>query len=76
MTIDTGKIKLSTKTVMAALTTLTALWQVQQVRDFVIGEVHLHPHLASVAGLISSLWGLLHNPEVQQALGLDGDEAK
>lgn len=67
-------IRVSTKTIMGVLTALTALWQVQEVRDFVIGSVHSHPHLASVVGFIGSILALLHNPQVQQALGLEEKE--
>lgn len=71
MTIDTSKWKVSTKSLIGVLTTLSALWQIEQVRDFVISQVHAHPHWAGGAAFIGSLWTLLHNPQVEKTLGID-----
>jgi hypothetical protein len=74
--VDVGKWRISTKSVVAALTTAGALWQIQPVRDFVMVQVHAHPHWAGAVAWVSGVWALLHNPEVQGVLGLTPGEQK
>lgn len=73
MTIDTSKLKITTKSLVGLLTTASALWQIQEVRDFAMLQIHVHPHLASAAAFIGGLWAVLHNPEVEKALNIDSD---
>jgi hypothetical protein len=68
--------KVSTKSLLGVFTAAGALWQIQPVRDFVMVQVHAHPHWAGAVGWVSGLWALLHNPEVQQALGLQDEPQK
>ena len=74
MQIDTAKLKWSTKSMAGAIATAGTLWQVPAVHDAVLGFVHAHPHWSGLAGVVSALWVLLHNPQVCEILGLE--EAK
>lgn len=71
MTIDTSKIKLSTKSVAGIVAVAGSLWQVQQVHDTVLKFVQAHPHWSGLIGVVGTLWALLHNPQVQEILGIE-----
>lgn len=70
MTIDTSKLQASTKKLMGLVVTAGTLFQIPAVHDFVLVQVHNHPHWAGTAATIASLYALLHNPQVQEALGI------
>ncbi len=70
MTIDTSKLQASTKQLMGLLVTAGTLFQIPAVHDYLISLVHNHPHLAGVFGTVAGVFALLHNPEVQDVLGI------
>lgn len=70
MTIDTSKLQVSTKGLIAAVTAAGTLFQIPVVHDFLIAQAHDHPHVLGVLGTLSAIFALLHNPEVAQALGI------
>lgn len=70
MILDTSKLKVSTKGIIAFLTAAGALFQIPQVHDFLIAQAHDHPHILGILGTVTAITGLLHNPEVAQALGI------
>lgn len=70
MTVDTSKLKISTKTLVSALFVFGALMQIPQVNQVVIRLTNAHPHIAAVVTALMCIYALLHTPEVQQALGI------
>jgi hypothetical protein len=68
--IDTAKLKISTKSMVAAVFTLGSLLQIGVVHDYVLSLAHDHPHVVAFTATITGIYGLLHNPEVQDALGI------
>lgn len=70
MTIDTSKLQASTKKLFGLVVTAGALFQIPAVHDFLLAQVHNHPHLAGVAATLTGIFTLLHNPQVQDVLGI------
>lgn len=70
MQIDTSKLQASTKKLMGLVVTAGTLFQIPAVHDFVLVQVHNHPHMAGVVATLTGLFTLLHNPEVAEALGI------
>lgn len=70
MTIDTSKLQASTKNLMGLVVTAGTLFQIPAVHDFLIIQVHAHPHLAGIFGTLTAVAALLHNPQVQDVLGI------
>jgi hypothetical protein len=70
MVIDTAKLKVSTKTMVGAVLAAGSVLQIQVVHDYVLSLAQAHPHVVAIAGTITGVYGLLHNPEVQDALGI------
>ena len=71
MTFDLSKLKFSTKGLIAFLLGLGSLLQVPQVSAPVFAFAKLHPHFAAALGLVIGIIGLLHNPTVDQILGIN-----
>ena len=71
MTFDLSKLKFSTKGLIAFLLGLGSLLQVPQVSAPVFAFAKLHPHFASVLGVLTLVVTLLHNPTVDQILGIN-----
>jgi hypothetical protein len=69
MTIDTSKLQASTKKLMGLVVTAGTLFQIPAVHDFVLVQVHNHPHMAGVIATLTAIAGLLHNPQVMDVLG-------
>lgn len=67
---DSATLKGSTKRIAAALAAVGALVQVPAVKDALVKLVETHPHYASLAATAVTLWTLIHNPQVEQILGL------
>lgn len=70
MTFDFSKLKFSTKSLIAFLLGLGSLLQIPQVEAPVFAFAKLHPHFASVLGILVGVIGLLHNPTVERLLGI------
>lgn len=73
---DTADLKISTKRIATVLAGVGALVQVPAVKDELVRLVNTHPHYATIAATTVSLWTLIHNPQVQKALGLDTADQK
>lgn len=70
MVIDTAKLKISTKRLFAFFLCFGGLMQIPTVSGFV-GSVTLHhPHVAALVTAVTGIALLLHNPEVQDVLGI------
>lgn len=67
---DTADLKISTKRIATVLAGVGALVQVPAVKDELVRLVNAHPHYATIAATAVSLWTLIHNPQVQKALGI------
>lgn len=70
MVIDTAKLKVSTKSLVAMFTVFGTLMQVPAVNQYVLSVTSQHKNLAALVTAISGIALLLHNPEVQDALGI------
>lgn len=70
MVIDTAKLKISTKTMLGIVVGFGSLLQVPAVNQFVVDHTLNHKHLTSMVGMVMGVYALLHNPEVQDALGI------
>lgn len=70
MTIDTSKLQVSTKGLIAVTATAGTLFQIPAVHDFLIAQAHNHPHVLGALGTLTGIFALLHNPEVAAALGI------
>ncbi len=70
MVIDTAKLRISTKSVATAFFSFAALMQVPEVNHAVMNVVEGHARLASLVASVISLAALLHNPQVEAALGI------
>jgi hypothetical protein len=71
MAIDTAKLKLSTKSVVALLLTLGALMQDPAVSGLVSRVTAHHSGLASIVGTILAVYAVLHNPQVEAEFGIE-----
>lgn len=70
MTIDTGKLKLSTKSLVSFVLTFGGLMQIPQFGNIVMALAKGHPHITIAVASLSSAAMLLHNPQVEQLLGI------
>jgi hypothetical protein len=66
VTIDTSKLRLSTKSALGILVSVGALLQLPEVSAI----VNQHPNLEHLAGTLIAMAALLHNPQVEQLLGI------
>lgn len=72
MQVSGAEIKASTRAMIGGLAVIGALLQVQPVHDFLIEQLHGHPHIVSLIGTALGIYGLLHNPQVKAVLHADG----
>ena len=70
MVIDTAKLKISTKTMLALLLGFGSVMQIPVVNEFVAAITSRHRNIAAVVTTLMGIYALLHNPEVQDALGI------
>ena len=70
MQIDTSQLKFSTKSLVSALLGFGAVMQVPAVSQYVLALTQAHPHTAATITVLSGAAMLLHNPQVQEALGI------
>lgn len=70
MVIDTAKLKISTKTLVGLFLAFGSAMQIPAVNQFVLSVTAQHKNLASLVTVLSGIALLLHNPEVQDALGI------
>lgn len=70
MVIDTAKLKVSTKTLVALLVAFGSAMQIPAVNQLVLSITAQHKNFASIVTAITGIAMLLHNPEVQDALGI------
>ena len=70
MVIDTSKLKISTKSLVVMLMGFGTLMQIPAVSQFVLALTSQHKNVASVVTAITGIAMLLHNPEVQDVLGM------
>lgn len=70
MQIDTANLKISTKSIVTGLLAFGAFMQIPAVNAFVIAQTTLHPKLTGLITAISGVYAVLHNPQVQEALGV------
>lgn len=70
MTIDTAKLKVSTKSLMGLVVSAGALFQVPAVHDFMIAQAENHPHILGIIASLTAACTLLHNPQVEDILGI------
>jgi hypothetical protein len=70
MTIDTSKLKLSTKSLVAAFFAFGGLMQIDSVKQLVLSATAAHPRIAGLVTFAVGAYSVLHSPEVQQALGI------
>lgn len=73
MVIDTAKLKVSTKSMVAALLAFGGLMQVPAVSQLVLKITVNHPTIASIVTAVLGIYTVLHNPQVQDALGIKTD---
>jgi hypothetical protein len=71
VTFDFSRLKISTKTIITLLIGFGSLMQIPQIAEPVFAFGKLHPHIASIVGVLTAIAGLLHNPSVQHALGIE-----
>ena len=76
MVIDTAKLKVSTKSMVAALLAFGGLMQVPAVSQLVLKITANHPTIASVVTALLGIYTVLHDPRVQDALGIETDAEK
>jgi hypothetical protein len=70
VTIDTSKLRISTKGLVGFIVSAGTLFQIPEVHDFLISAAHNHPHILGILGSLTGVAALLHNPQVQDALGI------
>ena len=59
------------KSAIGALLAFGALLQVPQFSTLVFHVANLHPHIATIVGVLTTLAALLANPQVQKALHIN-----
>ena len=70
MPIDISKLRSSTKSFLGAVLAFGGFFEIQPVHDYLIAAAHNHPHWTSVLIVVTGVSTLLHNPQVQDALGI------
>lgn len=70
MIIDTAKLKISTKTMLGLLVGFGSLMQIPAVNQLVASITLQHKNIAAIVTTLMGTYALLHNPEVQDALGI------
>lgn len=75
MVIDTAKLKVSTKSMVGALIAFGGFMQIPAVSQFALKITASRPSIASVVTAVLGVYAVLHNPQVQDALGIEADAA-
>jgi hypothetical protein len=70
VTIDTSKLKVSTKALVVGFLSLGGLATVPAVNAPLTAFLNAHHSLAPIASTLVAVWTVLHNPVVQDALGI------
>ncbi len=70
MIVSQAQLKATTKSLVALAVSAGGLFQVPAVHDALISATHAHPHWAGAIGPAMAIGALLHNPQVQAALGV------
>ena len=70
MVIDTSKLKVSTKGMVALFMMFGGLMQIPTVSQMVLAIAAQHKNLAAIVTALMGIYTALHNPEVQDALGI------
>lgn len=70
ISVVTLKAKNSTKTIFAVLVALPGLVQIPTVKSW----ISAHPKVSATMGTFVMIGTLLHNPKLQQALGIEVPE--
>jgi hypothetical protein len=68
--IITGKAKASTKWLFGAIVSFGGLMQIDAVKNFVTPLVAKHPKISAIVVCLTTIGTLLHDPRVQQVLGI------
>ena len=77
LSIVTTRAKASTKALFAVVMSLGGLLQIPAVEDFTHKLFQHHPHVISIIATLGGIYVLMHNPQVQSALGIElPDDAK
>lgn len=77
MVIDTSKLKISTKGLVAGFIAFGGFMQIPAVNQFVLSITAEHKHVVSVLTALAGIYTVLHDPQVQDALGMSSqDEEK
>ena len=64
-------LRVSTKSLVSALFAFGAAMQIPAVSTFVYQQTASHPRIASALTAVLGIVALLHNPQVQAALGIE-----
>jgi hypothetical protein len=75
MVIDTSKLKVSTKSMISAVLAFGGIMQIPAVSSAVLKITTTHPAIASIVGALMGVYAVLHNPQVESALGIEDDGA-
>ena len=70
MIIDTAKLRISTKSIVAAFMSFGALMQVPEVNSLVLSLTERHKRLVAIVTAVGGIYTVLHDPKVQDALGI------
>jgi hypothetical protein len=70
MVIDTSKLKISTKGLVALFVAFGGFMQIPAVNQFVLSLTTHHKRAAAVVTAIGGIYAVLHDPQVQDALGI------
>jgi hypothetical protein len=70
VTIDTSKLKVSTKALVVGFLSLGGLATVPAVNAPLTAFLNAHHSLAPIVSTLVAVWTVLHNPVVQDALGI------
>ena len=65
------RMRAGTKGILATLVALGGLFQIQEVHDALIAFAQGHPHILGLIATATTIATLLHNPEVQECLGVN-----
>lgn len=70
MQIDTSKLKISTKALISGFIGLGGLAQIPAVNAPLTSFLTHHHNLGPLVGSVIGIWTVLHDPEVQDFLGI------
>lgn len=67
-------MKISTRAIIGSLIAAGAVLQDPTVANMSIALAVTHPHVAALVAVIVAIGGVLHDPKIERALGVDADE--